>query len=123
MDGTKTTTNWIIAGLVALVVIIGGGWLIARERSGTLAGANATTTETTSTAVTAGTESTNPTAAPGETTKISNPTSAASGETISVLDQPAGANALVADVTLSKPSWVVIRGTNGWALGAAWFPG
>jgi hypothetical protein len=38
MDGTKTTTNWIIAGLVALVVIIGGGWLIARERSGTMAG-------------------------------------------------------------------------------------
>src|SRR5262249_16627222 len=52
-----------------------------------------------------------------------NPTSNASGETVTVNDQTAGASVTVADLTLMKPSWVVIRDTKGWALGAEWFYG
>ena len=125
MDGTKQTTNWIIAGLVALVVIIGGGWLIARERSGTMAGANATSTESVSKTSGTAAENPNPAPTPSPSTAskpaVSNPTSAASGETIAVADQPAGSSVSIADANLAKPSWIVIRGTNGWALGAAWF--
>lgn len=118
MDGTKTTTNWIIAGLVALVVIIGGGWLIARERSGTMAGVNATLTESTTTA-TAGTENSNPssTKTSAGTKRVSNPTTAASGETISVSDQTEGASVTVADVSISKPTWVAVRDSRPWYLG------
>jgi hypothetical protein len=119
MDGTKTTTNWIIAGLVALVVIIGGGWLVARERGSAMAGANATSTDTTigtEAGVAVAADSASP-AAPG----VVNPTSSASGETVTVNDQKAGASVMVADLTLRKPSWIVIRDTKGWALGAAWF--
>jgi len=123
MDGTKTTTNWIIAGLVALVVIIGGGWLIARERSGTLVGANATSTEssTTETAST-GSSSTNPTptpsVSPGKTAYVANPIVAASGQTVSVADQPAGSNVTIADVSVSQPTWVAVRDTTHWYPGA-----
>ncbi len=118
MDGTKTTTNWIIAGLVALAVIIGGGWLIARERSG------ATTSSTASSTVTTSTEAVGAAKGTSENTNVStDKTSSASGETITVVDQLAGDQVVVADVTLSKPSWVVIRDTNKWALGAAWFSG
>jgi hypothetical protein len=123
MDGTKTTTNWIIAGLVALVVIIGGGWLVARERSGNVTGTTATSTDTTlddaasSSDTSTNTAGTNTSAVP----ESKNPVTSASGETITVIDQPAGANVIVADVKLTKPSWVVIRDTKGWALGAAWF--
>ena len=44
----------------------------------------------------------------------------ASGETISVNDQTAGMSVVVGAVTLTKPSWVAIRDTKGWVLGAAW---
>jgi hypothetical protein len=125
MDGTKTTTNWIIAGLVALVVIIGGGWLIARDRSGSTTGANATSTETVP-----GSETSNVEPSTGAAPVVSEskpaaaiPTSSASGETITVLDQPAGANVIVAEVNLTKPSWVAVRDTRGWYPGAAWFSG
>lgn len=117
MDGTKTTTNWIIAGLVALAVIIGGGWLIARERS------NASTSGMASSTVETSTETTGSTKGSNQNTSVStDKVASASGETVTVLDQPAGDRVIVADVTLSKPSWVVIRDTNKWALGAAWFP-
>ena len=125
MDGTKTTTNWIIAGLVALVVIIGGGWLVARDRSGTVTGSAATSTGATSTEVSnsennASASETNTGGTVG-TPAAKNPITSASGETVTIMDQPAGATAVIADISLTKPSWVVIRDTKGWALGAAWF--
>jgi len=122
MDGTKQTTNWIIAGLVALVVIIGGGWLIARERSGTMADANATSTESTSTGVTgetAGLQKINP--APksaGKTAAAPNPTSMASGETVAVSDQPEGSSVTISDVSITKPTWIAVRDARPWYLGA-----
>lgn len=119
MDGTKTTTNWIIAGLVALVVIIGGGWLIARERSGTMADANATSTGATSSEETTASENTNPTKSPSTkpSARVANPTTSASGEMVTVNDQPAGSTVVVGDVTVSKPTWVAVRDSRPWYLG------
>src|SRR6185503_11659855 len=126
MDGTKTTTNWIIAGLVALVVIIGGGWLIARERSGTMMGA-ATTTETGSSIEVSGASevgstkpSPTPTPKPKPTPSPSpspTGTATASGENVTVEDQPAGSSVTVAGVNVSKTSWIAIRDTRGWYPG------
>lgn len=121
MDGTKTTTNWIIAGLVALVVIIGGGWLIARERAGTVSGTQKASTES------ATGNSATDSKAPVTGNKIDlsgsmskGMTVSAVGETITVADQSAGTEVLVEDVKLSKPSWVAVRDTRGWYPGAAW---
>jgi hypothetical protein len=125
MDGANTTTNWIIAGLVALAVIIGGGWLIAREKAGSVSGKASTSTAVTTQTDTSDTGSTENIKTGGDVTtptvRTNDMTASAAGETITVLDQPAGPNAIVAEVTLTKPSWVVIRDTRGWALGAAWF--
>ena len=122
MDANQSTTNWIIAGLVALAVLIGGGWLVARERAGNMVTATASSTGALAAAVTDDTkkDTTAIVSTPADPLKPT-PTSVASGETITALDQPAGAYVVVADVKLAKPSWVVIRGTNGRALGAAWF--
>ncbi len=122
MDANKTTTNWIIAGLVALVVIIGGGWLIARERSGSMAGANTVTgTETVATSdlTTDTTNPVSPSATKPTTAKPTSatPTSAAAGETVSVNDQKEGATVTVSDVNISKPTWVAVRDSRPWYLG------
>ena len=115
MDGTKQTTNWIIAGLVALVVIIGGGWLIARERSGAMAGTEASSTVATTSDI-ATTGNANPT--PSGKPVVSNPTTMASGETVSVSDQAAGSSVTISDVSISKPTWVAVRDARPWYLGA-----
>lgn len=126
MDGTKTTTNWIIAGIVALVVIIGGGWLIARERSGAMAGdvatdtASSTTTgaeaETASAAEATESVTTMPIAKPAPSPM--NATASASGENVTVVDQPAGNTVTIAEANIKKPSWIAVRDTRGWYPGA-----
>ncbi len=116
MDSTKTTTNWIIAGLVALVVIIGGGWLIARERSGSMTGMATSTGATSSEEV--ATDNTSPSPAPSSkpTKYVASPTTSSSGETVSVADQSAGSS-VMADVSVSKPTWVAVRDNRPWYLG------
>ena len=117
MDGTQASTNWIIAGLVALVVIVGGGWLVARERAGSPK--IGTSTGEMVNAPTTG----SPAYSAAERTTQQTPSATARGETVTVKDQPAGMNVIVADVTLMKPSWVAIRDTKGWILGVALFGG
>jgi hypothetical protein len=125
MDANKTTTNWIIAGLVALVVIIGGGWLIARERSGSMAGTQtASTTASVETATVSkdstGTSKTNTKASQAASAAAAAPdmTASASGETVSVSDQAAGSKVMVADVSVVRPTWVAVRDTRKWYPGA-----
>ncbi len=128
MDGTNTTTNWIIAGLVALVVIIGGGWLIARDRAG-IATDVATSTGTTSGVVSGKSDdskstaggttppSSRPTPSPTPSSAGKNLTASATGETITVEDQPSGSSVVIDTIKLSKPSFVAIRDTRGWYPG------
>lgn len=118
MEGMNTT-NWIIAAIASLIVIIAGGWLIAREKSGgVVAEQMATTTNSLATA----TDVTSSKAIDSAVTvgEKPTPTAAGSGETVTVKDQVAGNTVTVANVKLSKPTWVAIKGTNGWVLGAAW---
>ena len=127
MDGTNTTTAWTIAGVIALVIIIAGGWLISRERSG-LTSDTASSTDTTLTGRDS-TDTTNTGSGPAMTgpkpvatsdTSVPTPTMVAGGETVTVNDQPAGMVVKVENVKIMKPSWVAIMGTNGWVIGAGW---
>ena len=115
------STNWTIASIATLIIIIGGGWLIARERSDSMVSEDiASSTDTLGTAsVTSGETS----SSAASSAVLPTPSAFASGETVTVADQPAGESVLVANATLVKPSWVAIKGTNGWVLGAAWFNG
>jgi hypothetical protein len=45
----------------------------------------------------------------------------AGGETVSAEDQAPGTSVALSQVTLKRPSWVAIKDTNDWILGAAWF--
>ncbi len=122
----NANVNWVIAGVGLLIIIVGGWWVISHNASGagTMATSTATTTMTDNTS-TSGSD-TNSQSAGSETTTGSSatpePTAAASGDTVSVADQPAGTSVAVASVTLSKDGWVAIRDDKGWTLGAAWFP-
>ena len=119
MDGTNSTTAWTIAGVVALVVIIAGGWLISREKSGT-SNDMASTTETVATATNKGDSGSSMSAATSDT-KTPTPSVVAGGETVTVSDQAAGSVVNIDSAKLTKPSWVAIVGTNGWVRGAHWF--
>jgi hypothetical protein len=123
MDGTNSTTAWTIAGVVALVVVIAGGWLISREKSAVGENAATDTSAVVASADTAEAPSTETTAGVTAVTSsdVPTPTLVAGGETVTVNDQPAGSIVKVESVKLMKPSWVAIMGTNGWVIGAAWF--
>ena len=120
MDANKTTTNWIIAGLVALVVIIGGGWLIARERSGSMSGGNATSTAATEKVSDTVSEKAGSTsqAASAAAAMSDDKTASAMGETVTVSDQAAGSKVTVSEVSVKKPTWVAVRDTRKWYPGA-----
>jgi hypothetical protein len=127
MDGTKTTTNWIIAGIVALMVIIGGGWLIARDRAGVIGGSTATSTDEMAEVADASTETTvaappgMPVAMPSPSPAAAEaPTTPASGENVTVEDQAAGNTVVVSEVNIKRPSWIAVRDTRGWYPGAKW---
>lgn len=133
MDGTKTTTNWIIAGLVALAVIIGGGWLISRDRTAPTSMATSTDStmameEGSETDIPASPAAPEPVARPAPMARPTPPSaptvpdqvSTASGETVTVEDQAAGTSVVVADVKITKPSWVAVRDTRKWYPGATW---
>ena len=119
MEGMNTN-NWIITAIAALVIIIGGGWLVARERAGSMVseevGSSTDTTSSSSEVMT----NEKPEMVSGASLSAT-PSVQAGGETVTVADQSAAEIVKVSNVTLSKPSWVAIKGTNGWVLGAAWF--
>lgn len=49
------------------------------------------------------------------------PTMTGSGEAVSVASQAAGVNVTVSSLTLAQPGWVAVRDSSGRTLGAAWF--
>jgi len=95
------TRNWIIGGVIAIIIIVLGWWLLTKPGSNSMATSTAATTTTTTT----GTDT-------GTTTGMmssSTVTTAASGESVSVADQPAGSSVAVTGVTTSKVSWIAVR--------------
>lgn len=115
------TRNWVITGIIAIIVIVLIGWAIAAKRAGSPvigSGTSTTTGETASSSTT--TDSTSGTAA-NPSIPSSGETAVASGETVTTQDQPAGISVSVAQATLKNPSWIAIKDTNGRILGAGWF--
>lgn len=103
------TNNWIIIGVIAVVLILGGWWVATRQHS-PVVGKSADTATTSEKLADA-------------TQKGAMVTTASAGETISaVANQEAGMSVTIASMHLSKASWVAIKDKNGWILGAGWFP-
>lgn len=121
MDIDANTRNWIITGIIVVVIAVLGWWLIAsRKNVSPVTGGDsmATTTQDSSSGSTKAGTSGSGTAA-GNVNTVPVPVATASGEMVSVLDQPAGSFAMIASVQVTKPSWVAIKDTKGWILGAA----
>lgn len=102
--------NWIIIGVVVIVLIL-AGWLLMRggSHSPVVGDVNATSTATSSDTVADATQKTGIVGTSNE------------GESISVDSQDAGLSVAVASMHLTRPSWVAIKDANGWILGAGWF--
>lgn len=96
----KVTSNQLIIGAVVVLVLAGGAWwfFIKPAGSGTVATSTASSSGDTSGA-TSGADSAVP----------ANPTTGASGEVISVQDQPEGDSVSVGPIVLTKAGWVAVR--------------
>ncbi len=113
-----------VIGAIIVAFLIIGAWYLGRTQSvpamtetsgntsvATIQATSSTTTSTTDT-------KTSGAAVAGATT----PSTIASGESLTVSDQPAGSSVSVASATLAQEDWIAIRESSGRVLGAALFP-
>lgn len=103
------TRNWIIGGVIAIIIIVLGWWLLTKP-AGSKPGMAATSTSATTTVTTA-------TSSNGSMTV----TTQASGQALSVANQTAGSSVTVTGVSVSQTSWVAVRDSRS-ILGAARIP-
>jgi hypothetical protein len=112
------TGNRVIAGIVAVLLIIGAWYLGTIFKSGPLMGTHATSTATTSGSAAGNTSGTG-----SITGTVTSPNSGGTvtvgGEAVSVGDQPAGSFVSVTSVSVAKTGWVAVRDASGHVLGAA----
>lgn len=113
------TRSWIITGIVAAIVLLLGWVLLGHRAPVSPAVGDVSIPSDTQTATEAPTRVTDTSMKPSPVPTIPNTT--AVGETISVSDQPAGSFVSVESARLHRPSWIAIKDTKGWVLGAAWF--
>ncbi len=117
MDTLKERKDVIIGVVLALIVglLLGYGW--GRQTGGAA--------ETMSTTEVAGTSTgemrTSGTGLTGSTGGAVTGT-VAEGDSVSVVDQPAGMDVAIRSVTLTQAGWVAVRDSKGTTLGAALFP-
>jgi hypothetical protein len=96
---TTNKTNWIIGGVVIVVIAVVGWWLFTKSPVQEVE-------EATTGTVTGTTSNTNT----GVSTSSELPTVSVSvGEEVTVEDQPAGDSVRVAEAKLSRVSWVAVR--------------
>ena len=128
--------QWFAWGVLASAVVIGGAWWISSHKA-TSSDKGIVSTSTVITENVAGATKTD-TKVPIVKTEVTpigtaeapvysadevgvTKTTVAAGETVSVMDQTAGMSIAVKDVTLAKPTWIAIKDTKGWVLGARRF--
>lgn len=111
----QQTKSWLITGGIALAIILLAWWGIAQQRPSEVAGTTDVGGEDLIENLGEGAE------IPAVPT-IKN-AEIAGGETVTANDQSAGASVVLEQVTLKRPSWVAIKDTKDWVLGAAWFYG
>lgn len=115
-ESQNTTANWIVAGIGAATILVGGWWVIthnARSSGETATSTPVSTTTKASGGRESGVQLPN---LPDAASKI-----IAEEDAVLVADQLTGESVSVMSVTLSKPGWVAIRDERGWTLGAGWF--
>ena len=111
--------NWLTGIGVALVVIVGITFALHRKETlaPLLAGDEATTTSSTSTMNTPSSTTGFP-----SSTIPSTQTTASMGETVYAADQKAGDSVSIDSMSLTRKSWIAIKDTKGYILGAGLFP-
>ncbi|MDZ4226950.1 MAG: hypothetical protein U1D26_00560 [Patescibacteria group bacterium] len=113
---TNERTYQVIIGILAVIVLILGWWIITHPYGDSMAAGSETA---------AGTDAMSDADADGGSMSAlatdSVPTTTGNGEQVSVAAQPAGTSVAVASATLSQPGWVAVRDASGRTLGAAWF--
>ena len=112
----NSNANWIITGVGALIILVGGWWIVTHNSSLMQSGTASSTGSMASSSSMSSDESTG-----SSSSTMTNETTMATGEALSVADQSVGETVAVKSITLSKPGWVAIRDERGWTLGAAWF--
>lgn len=119
MDTTNAGRNWAVGIVIALIIVVGIVYAIRHGRvNSPVVGAHSVAT-TTSTTSTSATDVDGVTGASGADMGV---TVSNDGEMLSVSDQKAGSEVTVDSMTLTRASWVAIRDSKNWILGAAWFP-
>lgn len=125
--------SWIITGSITLVLILLAWWGIAhlRAASPVVGSENAkmvvqTDADGTQTAVMVSADEPTVTkkadAPTAPTARVqATATAVAGGETVTTSDQAAGSQVTISQATLTRPSWIAIKDTKGWVIGAGWF--
>ena len=102
-----SANNWIVIGAGALVLLLGAWWLMANPASPSEGKTENTEQEETGST---------------STVDVSSVVSTTSdGESISVVDQPAGDRVAVSNVEFTQSGWIAVRDDRGWTLGASRF--
>ncbi len=99
-----STNNWIVIGIGAAVVLLGGWWFVTNSPVPSLDVAN-----------------TEEGALGADETSIDLNTvvsTTSDSESVSVADQPAGDAVTISSVTFTETGWIAVRDDRGWTLGA-----
>lgn len=113
------TSNRIVAAIILALIFIGGWWLIARNASVSVSGAE-TEGEIEDTGTPTSSSMVNPTSVLGLLSDEV-PTIAGSRESIDVVDQGAGMSVKVKAATFVQLGWIAVRDVDGRTLGAGRF--
>lgn len=114
----------VIIGVLVLIILVGGAFIIGGKRSPINAGLGAEATSSDQTAMDDGAmpaDDSAMTATEKSTAKPGTPAPAlsatAEGDSVSTSDQKAGSKVTVDTVTVTKPTWIAIRRSNDWTIG------
>ncbi len=105
-----------VIGVLIIIILLLTWWIVSHPGLGvfpTLGTSMSTTTNNVTAATTIKGSS--------SAAQSMSPTTESKGDSVSIANQPAGKSVAVAALTLSQPSWIAIRDSNGRILGAAWF--
>lgn len=104
MNVDANTRNWIIGGVIVIILLVLAWWLFTKPQ-GLHLGSSATTTATTTGSTTTGTVGSTSSTTSGAGTV----TTTLNGESVQVDDQAAGNSVTVAKMNVTKSTWLAVR--------------
>lgn len=118
MDTNNRNTSLVIAGVVLVVVLIAGWWLFTgKDDADSTSGTSTTSGQNNTGGSNTATGTSGTSTGTGSNTATTTP---ASGETLAVNDQPAGASVALSAINVTASSWVAVRDDRS-ILGASRF--